>query len=206
MAYTFSEPEYLAPPGDVMADYIHTARHTAQPASIPRAFLSAMAVREAVFIDEQHCGLDNEVDPDDALSHHWTIFATNTATGARVPAATIRLVPGPFPDEPLHGPAPRVPDEPFCKLGRMATMAEFRGKGLARRLNQAAVAWAKAHPGLVAKVPAGEKGWGGLILIHAQKGAAEAMWSRLGFVKDEGMGEWDEEGLAHVGMWLKVDV
>jgi len=50
-----------------------------------------------------------------------------------------------------------------------------------------------------------EKPWKGLVLAHAQK-RIQKVWERYGFVVDEGMGEWDEEGVVHVGMWRRVEV
>ena len=47
--------------------------------------------------------------------------------------------------------------------------------------------------------------WKGLVLVHAQK-EIERFWAGLGFVRDEGMGVWWEEGIEHVGMWRRVDL
>lgn len=41
------------------------------------------------------------------------------------------------------------------------------------------------------------KGWEGMVLVHAQK-RVQPMWEKLGFIHDSSMGEWDEEGMAHV--------
>jgi len=48
--------------------------------------------------------------------------------------------------------------------------------------------------------------WRGLVLIHAQKSIADKVWSRLGFVRDESLGEWEEEGIVHVGMWRRIEL
>lgn len=48
-------------------------------------------------------------------------------------------------------------------------------------------------------------GWQGLILVHAQSGI-EKLWRAWGFTRDHSMGEWDEEGIMHVGMWKRIDV
>lgn len=45
----------------------------------------------------------------------------------------------------------------------------------------------------------------GLVLVHAQT-TVEKVWTRHGFVKDESMGVWFEEGIAHVGMWKRIDL
>jgi len=34
----------------------------------------------------------------------------------------------------------------------------------------------------------------------------QKFWHGLGFEKDQGMGEWDEEGIMHVGMWKRLSV
>ena len=45
--------------------------------------------------------------------------------------------------------------------------------------------------------------WKGLVLVHAQK-EIERFWVALGFVKDEAMGEWWEDGIEHVAVWKRV--
>ena len=47
--------------------------------------------------------------------------------------------------------------------------------------------------------------WKGLVLIHAQKAITDKVWSRYGFVQDDSLGEWDEEGITHVGMWKRLE-
>ena len=47
--------------------------------------------------------------------------------------------------------------------------------------------------------------WDGLVLVHAQS-AIEKLWRSWGFVRDQNMGEWDEEGIMHVGMWRRITV
>lgn len=105
--------------------------------------------------------------------------------------------------------------EPYIKLTRVAVLPEYRGKGIARHLVETAVDWARRWPGEiqaagdrvrrdVCDASAGEAVWNGLVLVHAQV-SVEGMYRRLGFETDEGMGRWDEEGIDHVGMWLRVD-
>ena len=50
-----------------------------------------------------------------------------------------------------------------------------------------------------------EDGWRGLVLVHAQRGI-ERLWKAWGFTRDHSMGEWDEEGIMHVGMWRRLKV
>ncbi|GAB7360011.1 hypothetical protein MBLNU230_g7536t1 [Neophaeotheca triangularis] len=45
--------------------------------------------------------------------------------------------------------------------------------------------------------------WRGLVLVHSQLGV-QKVWKRYGFEVDGGMGEWDEEGIRHVGMWRRL--
>jgi predicted GNAT family N-acyltransferase len=50
-----------------------------------------------------------------------------------------------------------------------------------------------------------EDQWNGLVLVHAQK-AVQGFWERVGFVMDEELGIWWEEGLEHVGMWSRASM
>lgn len=98
-------------------DYKPELPSSQQPSTIPRIFLDAMEVREAVFVKEQGVPLANEFDSDDARSCHWVVYASanevtepeetdtdivkpkESGTKTR-PIGTIRLVPFP------HGPHP----------------------------------------------------------------------------------------------------
>ena len=108
--------------------------------------------------------------------------------------------------------------EPYIKLTRVAVLPEYRGKGIARRLVETAVDWARRHSGeiqaaddrvrrdvygdaSVSPSTSANAKWNGLVLVHAQV-SVEGMYARLGFETDEGMGRWDEEGIEHVGMWM----
>ena len=51
----------------------------------------------------------------------------------------------------------------------------------------------------------GEDRWRGLVMVHAQVGV-QGFWKGLGFVTDEGLGGWWEEGIRHVGMWRRLEV
>ena len=113
--------------------------------------------------------------------------------------------------------------EPYVKLGRLATLEEYRGLGLGKLLVTTALEWAARNAevlrpkvsegegvGLegegVAKEREGvvrEEGWKGLVLVHAQKGV-QGFWRGVGFERDEGLGEWVEEEIVHVGMWRRV--
>ncbi|KAJ5882906.1 uncharacterized protein N7473_009792 [Penicillium subrubescens] len=210
----------------------------------PPIFNDAMKVRVRVFVDEQHCSADAEIDADDARSWQWVIYAsspsenttTSTSTATSTPVAVIRLVPPPQPPHELltHPtntnttlPAYDWSHEPCIKLTRVAVLPEYRGFGLGRRLVETALEWATEHAGEI-DAAAGElarqlssqklqdkdegqnsegglEAWRGLVLVHAQVDV-ERMYSGLGFVRDEGLGRWDEEGIEHVGMFRRVEV
>lgn len=105
-------------------------------------------------------------------------------------------------------------NEPYIKLGRLAVLREYRKMRLGKLLVDTALEWASKHAEeIVPPVSAmdveaarvdGKEGevsarWKGLVLVHAQK-YVERTWRHYGFERDEGMGEWDEEGITHVGM------
>ncbi|KAI0974747.1 hypothetical protein F4678DRAFT_420682 [Xylaria arbuscula] len=97
--------------------------HDKQPAHIPVAYRDAMSVREAVFVEEQGCPLENEHDADDARSCHWVMYASVKMTMVQeerdpatdlvirprrsetvtTPIATLRIVPFPHPPHPPNG-------------------------------------------------------------------------------------------------------
>lgn len=76
-------------------------------------------------------------------------------------------------------------------------MANHRGKGLSRLLTEEAFRWLAAHKSEVAV------GYNGLVLCHGQV-SVEKMYAKLGFVTDERLGRWNEEGIEHLGMWKRV--
>jgi predicted GNAT family N-acyltransferase len=49
----------------------------------------------------------------------------------------------------------------------------------------------------------GLESWKGLVLVHAQVDV-ERMYQGLGFVTNESLGRWDEEGIEHVGMFKRI--
>ena len=34
----------------------------------------------------------------------------------------------------------------------------------------------------------------------------EKVWAKMGFVTDERLGRWDEEGIEHLGMWRRLEL
>ncbi|KAA6412137.1 MAG: GNAT family [Lasallia pustulata] len=154
----------------------------------------------------------------------------------RVPVGTLRLVPPPHPPHPqpegryaVDNSGDAAPGaeraanrksawhdgkEAYVKLGRLATLQEYRGLGLGRLLVNTALEWVRRNAEAVS-VGGGdavererggvEERWRGLVLVHAQVGVV-GFWRGLGFVVDEGLGEWWEEGIRHVGMWRRLEV
>jgi predicted GNAT family N-acyltransferase len=108
--------------------------------------------------------------------------------------------------------------EPYIKLGRLSVIKEFRGNGIAKVLANTALSWAHENPtyfnpsvstmGMeklgaanLEEVPV----WKGLTCVHAQEQVVK-FWANSGFKVDEGMGEWVEEGLPHVGMFMRLNI
>jgi predicted GNAT family N-acyltransferase len=180
----------VTPPGPSIAPNGFPA--DALPSGAPQPFLDTMAVRIAVFCDEQKCTVENELDEDDYRSWSWNIYNASSR-----PVATVRLVPPPHPTHPngYHDPD----EEPYIKLTRFATIAQERGKGLGKVLLQMTLDWASTHgQGII-------QGWNGMVLLHAQT-SVEKMYTKMGFATDDKLGRWHEEGIEHVGMWKRIPV
>ncbi|KAJ0418556.1 acyl-CoA N-acyltransferase [Aspergillus carlsbadensis] len=235
---------YIPPPGPDTPLTLPT-RTVPFPYGNPMALNDALAVRLEVFVDEQKCAAEFELDDDDARSWHWVLYDENAVvpgakSAVRLPVAVIRVVPPPHAHEGGHGDESSLTEngdghgdgivngsakyntqhEPYIKFGRVAVLAGYRGLGLARRLMETGIKWAEENAGeinraLAVVVEKERKGteaesvpvpvWKGLALVHAQVGV-EKMYGRLGFVTDESMGTWVEEGIAHVGMWKRLNL
>lgn len=233
-----------------------------RPKDNPPLLTDALTVRNTVFIDEQGCSPEGEIDDDDARSWHWVMYARPSLVGGEGKGGAkqdgeevgedeaigvIRLVPPPHAAHEHHlviSPAHAHTDnpnpvndkvnkdiparqydtihEPYIKLTRVAVLPAYRGRNLGRKLVETAIDWARRNPGEIeyaySRVVRGREGlldrdghnsgdvkWNGLVLVHAQM-SVEGVYARLGFVTDESMGRWDEEGIEHVGMWRRVDV
>ncbi|KAI5302697.1 hypothetical protein KEM55_000938 [Ascosphaera atra] len=134
----------LPPPGPGL---IRPTEADPNPASNPQIFNDAMVVRTVVFVGEQHCSIEHEMDDDDAKSWHF-VFYSNDATNDKqqVPIGVLRLVPPPH--EPHHdvtSAAFTEPARPYVKLGRLALTKEFRGLGLGKVMINAALEWLGSH-------------------------------------------------------------
>ena len=227
--------DLLPPPGPSVYQSPRAPPFTPSAApGVPPIFLSALSVRFPVFVDEQKCSRDEEIDKDDPSSWHWVVYVsvggkgTHNDADGKVAAGAIRLVPV----TPLHvhseaellekaaGPKYVKTElwdgkESFVKLGRMATLKEYRKLGLGRLLVNTAIEWLKQNADqvdgekspedAVAKEKEDVREWRGLVLLHAQKDI-ERFWQSCGFEKDEGMGEWCEEGIEHIAMWRRVNI
>lgn len=184
----------LEPPGDMVAPHGFPA--DPRPKGVSKIFSDAMDVRIRVFIDEQKCDIEPELDEDDPRSWHFVLYEINE-DGKDEPVSVIRIVP------PPHGPHPNgygdSDEEPYVKLGRVATLEKARGKGYSRHLTDEAFAWAAKNS------DAFGEGWNGNVLTHAQV-VIEKRYQRLGFVTDERLGRWDECGIEHLGMWKRLNV
>lgn len=218
--------ELLPPPGPSVFK-----APTSPPFTNPEVsstFLSALTVRVIVFVDEQHCSAENEIDEDDARSWHWVVYVEE-GPEVKAAAGTIRLVPvtplaghteGGGTDNTKRGEQALGPKhektemwdghEPFVKLGRMATLKGYRKLGLGRLLVNRAFEWLESNADKVTGQMEAishdhdeEEIWRGLVLVHAQK-EIERFWASVGFVRDDGMGTWWEEGIEHIAMWKRV--
>ncbi|KAG6008550.1 hypothetical protein E4U21_004390 [Claviceps maximensis] len=107
--------------------------------------------------------------------------------------------------------------EPYLKLGRLAVSKAYRGNGLSTLLVQTVLAWLRSNPSFFdpsitelrfkktgASTETDIPKWCGLICIHAQKHVV-GVWEKWGFVVDQKMGLWWEEGIPHVGMFKRLE-
>lgn len=131
-----------------------------RPADWSRDRAALEAVRRSVFIDEQGVDEHEEWDEHDAVCHHLLAWTTN-----RDAVGTARL-------------------HPSGRVGRVAVLAAFRGRGVGHALMLETIVVARAQ-GLAR------------LVLHAQVQALE-FYRRLGFTpRGE---EFLEAGIAHVEM------
>ncbi|MCJ1308491.1 hypothetical protein MMC25_002144 [Agyrium rufum] len=197
-------------------------------------------------VENAHSGSGSHDPEPSSLSSSLTVQAGGSrrvSETSKKPIGTIRLVPpphAPHPEAGRHyagnevGGRPVVQDrvtslhdgrEPYVKLGRLATLKDYRRFGLGRLLVNEALKWAAENGDQIRGLTdvedpvkrerwrealgggegAGAAEWNGLCLVHAQVDI-ERFWASCGFVKDEGMGEWWEEGIKHVGMWRRLEM
>ena len=187
--------EVQPPPGTVVAPNGFPA--DPRPKDAPQVFLDAMDIRIKVFCDEQKCAVEPELDEDDPKSWSWVAYQQSPMTGEKVPVSTLRIVP------PAHPPHPNgfydPGEKPYVKLTRVATVSHARGQGLNRFLMNHAFDYLMSQPRLISSE------WEGLVLTHAQV-SVEGLYAKLGFVTDDRLGRWDEEGIEHLGMWKRLNI
>ncbi|KYK55279.1 acetyltransferase, GNAT family [Drechmeria coniospora] len=108
--------------------------------------------------------------------------------------------------------------EPYVKLGRLAVVKDFRGNKLAGLLVDTVLSWLKSNPTYfdpsITELGLEQLGasketeipkWRGLVYVHAQEQVVGA-WTKWGFQVDDAMGRWWEEGIPHVGMFLRLRI
>ncbi|TRX92829.1 hypothetical protein FHL15_006235 [Xylaria flabelliformis] len=108
--------------------------------------------------------------------------------------------------------------ESYVKLGRVAVLSEYRGRGIADQLWNAARQWLEQNPAFfnpsvkewgmdVMKVDNTRDvpEWNGLVCVHAQEPVVK-VYERWGFRLDRGMGKFYEENIPHVGMWTRLKI
>jgi len=108
--------------------------------------------------------------------------------------------------------------EPYVKIGRMAVVKEYRGHNVSAQLWRAARTWLEQNPSFfnpsVRELGLDQVGisgtdevleWKGLVCCHAQEQVVK-VYERWWFKVDEKMGRWLEEGISHVGMFIRVDI
>ncbi|KAI0186572.1 acetyltransferase [Xylaria flabelliformis] len=108
--------------------------------------------------------------------------------------------------------------ESYVKLGRVAVLPEYRGRGIADQLWNAARQWLEQNPAFfnpsvkewgmdVMKVDNTRDvpEWNGLVCVHAQEPVVK-VYERWGFRLDRGMGKFYEENIPHVGMWIRLKI
>lgn len=150
-------------------------------ADYARDFDALRAVREAVFVREQGVPPALELDEADARCIH---VVARDASGQAI--GTGRLVP---PEEATAGDAPGTGVAPSARIGRMAVLADWRGRGVGDALLAALMEAAAARH------------WN-RVLLHAQATAIR-FYQRHGFLPQGP--RFVEAGIEHLTMWRHLD-
>jgi predicted GNAT family N-acyltransferase len=121
------------------------------------------SVRRTVFIEEQN--VPESIELDDRDSECWHVLASDDGK----PIGTARM-------------------DQNGKIGRMAVLREYRGRGVGRQILQAIMEWGKSK---------------GITDFHlsAQIGAV-GFYEKMGFERSGG--EFEEAGIMHVNMKIKA--
>lgn len=145
-------------------------------------FDALRAVRDTVFVREQGVPPALELDAADPRCVH---VVARDASGA--PIGTGRLVP---PDAPTAGDGHGAQEAtPEARIGRMAVLADWRGRGVGDALLAALMDAAR------------DRGWR-RVLLHAQAGAIR-FYQRHGFLPRGA--RFIEAGIEHLTLWRNLD-
>ncbi|KAF3143359.1 hypothetical protein TWF703_010771 [Orbilia oligospora] len=155
-------------------------------------FEESMSVRVEVFVNEQGVPAENERDDNHDRHAVDGISPENELSQNRTPVGTIRLIP------------PTISKKSYVLLGRLAVLKPFRKLGLARLLVEEALRYAASEGSAGGfDLPGEGIKWDGKCYVHAQTNV-QGWWANNGFYRDDDAGEWDEEGIMHVGMWKDI--
>ena len=135
-------------------------------------WLGAIAVRIAVFVDEQRVPFAVELDEVDAIAHHAVAHSLDPACPDVVGTARI------FPDPPGQ--------RHEYRFGRLAVLPPWRRRGLGDRLLTVLEHTARTR---------GAR----RVTLHAQT-YVESFYARHGYVADTPRHEFMEDGIPHVRM------
>ncbi|HVN34813.1 MAG TPA: GNAT family N-acetyltransferase [Casimicrobiaceae bacterium] len=141
------------------------------PRLSPAELYAALAARQQVFAVEQHCAF---LDADGHDAHAWHLLGWVGEPGMRSLVAYLRVLDS---------------DRKFAEpsIGRVLTLAPYRGVGLGRVLMAEGIArTAQAWPGHAIRIAAQQR--------------LEAFYASLGFLVASP--PYDEDGIAHVDMVL----
>lgn len=162
---------------------MHTKLHPPDPTFLPNIPLQqqqgiladALSIRIQVFVDEQGCSAENEVDEDDARSWHWVMYedvSTSKDNGngkdngkdnvKNKAIGTVRLVP-PSPSQSQgtnshsasNTHSPDCSSSAYVQITRVAVLPTHRGHGIGRHLVETAVEWAGKHAATINGADAG---------------------------------------------------
>ncbi|EED22368.1 GNAT family acetyltransferase, putative [Talaromyces stipitatus ATCC 10500] len=141
--------------------------NTQQPLT-NQIYNDALFIRNEVFVKEQGCSAEGEVDDDDGRSWGWVVYALPQAYqdqdqdlekdedgGLRkgTPVGVIRLVPPPHmshshllhPTSSTEKVGYDYTHEPYIKITRVAILPSFRGKGISHLLMRTVESWAQSN-------------------------------------------------------------
>ncbi|GAA5918296.1 hypothetical protein JCM1841_002153 [Sporobolomyces salmonicolor] len=149
-------------------------------------FQRCLAIRIAVFVDEQRFSLEDELDDKDATADHLLLVATN-GDGTEEDAGTIRWWPKPGKRE--------------GKMGRVALHKKFRGGGTGKLLVMALEEHLRSRRG---KGGIASTGRSNLLSIAHSQAYAQGFYERAGYVREGDL--FLEDGADHVRMVKEIQL